>query len=296
MIFYYSGCGNSKYIAERIAADTGDRLVFIPEAARQGQYDYLLAEGESLGFVWPVYCWAPPRLVSDFVRKLTIKVEGKTIADLPSDQDGDKSLEKPYTWLVCTCGDNVGYTEREFRKDLGKAGLELDAAFSVIMPETYVNMAGMKLDTPEGAIEKVKAANLRLPQIIHELKRHQKVSEMIVGDKPFLKTYITKPYFYKALVTDKKWVLGEECIGCGTCASVCPLNNITMLEVIGSDKLEEGDGIRNGAPRNPKMRPHWNGNCTTCEACYHACPKNAINFGKATLGKGQYRFPYEAIE
>ena len=288
MIFYYSGCGNSRYIAQKIAADTVDKLVFIPEAARKGQYEYQLSEGESLGFVWPVYCWAPPKLVSEFVRKLVIKVGDKPTCELT-----EGSL---YTWLVCTCGDNVGYTEREFRKDLAKAGLGLDAAFSIIMPETYVNMAGMNLDTPEGAADKVRAANIRLPQIIHELKRHQKVSEMIVGNKPFFKTYITKPYFYRALVTDKKWVLGPECVGCGTCASVCPLGNISMLEVIGADKMEEGDGIRDRAPRQQQMRPHWNGNCTTCEACYHACPKNAINFGKATLGKGQYRFPAEAME
>jgi hypothetical protein len=25
-------------------------------------------------------------------------------------------------------------------------------------------------------------------------------------------------------------------------------------------------------------------------SCYHRCPTNAVNFGKATLGKGQYFF------
>jgi ferredoxin len=37
-------------------------------------------------------------------------------------------------------------------------------------------------------------------------------------------------------------------------------------------------------------RPRWNGNCTNCMSCYHRCPTNAVNFGKATLGKGQYFF------
>ena len=51
MIFYFSGCGNSKHVAETIAAGLNDNLVFIPEAAREGRYEYELAEGERLGFV-----------------------------------------------------------------------------------------------------------------------------------------------------------------------------------------------------------------------------------------------------
>ena len=54
MIFYFSGCGNSKHVAETIAAGLNDTLIFIPEVARENHYDYILAEDESLGFVFPV--------------------------------------------------------------------------------------------------------------------------------------------------------------------------------------------------------------------------------------------------
>ena len=52
MIFYFSGCGNSKHVAETIAAGLNDKLIFIPEATRENRYNYTLAEGESLGFVF----------------------------------------------------------------------------------------------------------------------------------------------------------------------------------------------------------------------------------------------------
>ena len=74
MIFYFSGCGNSKHVAETIAAGLNDTLVFIPKAARENRYEYTLAEGERLGFVFPVYAWAPPKLVLDFINKMTVKV------------------------------------------------------------------------------------------------------------------------------------------------------------------------------------------------------------------------------
>ena len=75
MIFYFSGCGNSKHVAETIAAGLNDTLTFIPEAAREGRYEYELAEGERLGFVFPIYSWAPPKLVIDFVKKLQLKAK-----------------------------------------------------------------------------------------------------------------------------------------------------------------------------------------------------------------------------
>ena len=70
MIFYFSGCGNSRFIAESIAQALDEQLVFIPEAEREGRFDYTLAEGERVGFVFPIYSWCPPQLVMDFVQKL----------------------------------------------------------------------------------------------------------------------------------------------------------------------------------------------------------------------------------
>ena len=46
MLFYYSGCGNSKYIAQCIAEALNEKLIFIPEAQRNGAFEYTLAENE----------------------------------------------------------------------------------------------------------------------------------------------------------------------------------------------------------------------------------------------------------
>ena len=136
MIFYFSGCGNSRFVAETIAAGLNDTLIFIPEAARENHFDYTLAEGESLGFVFPIYAWGPAKLVLDFVKKMTIKVG-------PSTGSGTS----PYTYFACTCGDESGLAEKVMRKALAKKGWSLSACFSVQMPETYVGMPGFKLDS-----------------------------------------------------------------------------------------------------------------------------------------------------
>ena len=72
MIFYFSGCGNSKHVAETLATQLNDTLVFIPEATRENRFNYPLTESERLGFVFPVYAWAPPKLVLDFIHRLQL--------------------------------------------------------------------------------------------------------------------------------------------------------------------------------------------------------------------------------
>ena len=258
MIFYFSGCGNSKHVAKTIATGLNDTLIFIPEAACEGRYEYTLAEGERLVFVFPIYSWAPPKLVLDFVKKLTVKV--------PEPVEGPTS--KPYIYFACTCGDNCGLTEKVFRKAVEEKGWSLSACFSVQMPETYIGMAGFKLDTPENAKLKIDRANDFLKRYTPRLINKEHFSEMVVGSLAWLKTYLVNPGFNRSATDDSKYHITEACIHCGKCVEICPLKNIT---------LEEGC-------------PKWHGHCTMCMGCYHHCPVNAIQYGKATVGKGQYYF------
>ena len=36
-------------------------------------------------------------------------------------------------------------------------------------------------------------------------------------------------------------------------------------------------------------KPQWGNNCTQCLGCYHICPLHAVQYGKATRAKGQYK-------
>lgn len=251
MIFYYSGCGNTRFVANEVSKGLQDsRMIFIPEAQRKAEFEYKLDENEALGFIFPVYCWSSPKLVDKFVKSLKINANNK------------------FVYAVVTCGDDTGYTEKVFRKVLNGSGIHLDACYSVQMPETYINIPGMNLDSEEGAIKKIEAAKIRIAEIVDGLRKRVETSSMVTTSIPFIKTYIIRPLFYAALVTDKKFTVSDECIGCGICADNCPLKNIEMVD----------------------NKPAWKGDCTTCNSCYHRCPKNAIQFGKATIGKGQYYF------
>ena len=249
MIFFYSGCGNSRHVAEKVAEATGDQLVYIPQAAREGKTHYAVQPDERVGFVFPIYSWRPPQLVLDFVSGL--RLEGK-----PS-----------YVYMFVTYGDDAGLADQVLGKALEAAGLQLDAAFGVTMPNTYVNMSFMDVDKPDVVQRKLKEAESRVGEVSGWIAARKRMTDLNRGGAPRLKTFVVGVGFNK-WVSDEKYRATDACVSCGRCAEVCPLQNIT---------IEDG-------------RPRWNGHCTHCEACYHYCPQNAVQFGRVTRGKGQYHF------
>ena len=276
MIFYFSGTGNTKWVAKQIADAIGEELLYIPDLIRKGQYEYEWHEGERIGFCFPTHGWQPPGIVREFIRKLRMRGFGNP--QLKASEFGN-SEELPYCWALTTCGDNMGEAMTIFNKDLAKntklnvadgQPLQAETLFSVIMPESYVCLPFMKTDTEEKEAMKIELAKLQLPHIIQMIEeRRRGIEELEKGATPRLYSYVIGGYFNKRMITDTKFTIDEDvCIKCGKCAKVCPVDNIK------------------GTP------PAWihNGRCTCCLACYHHCPVHAINYGKITRKRGQYYF------
>ena len=76
MIFYYSGTGNSLWVAKEIGKYQNERLINIATEMKKNQEEYVyeLERKEKIGFVFPTYSWAPPQIVERFIKK--IKFEG----------------------------------------------------------------------------------------------------------------------------------------------------------------------------------------------------------------------------
>ena len=251
MIFYFSGTGNTKWMAQHLAQATREQLLYIPDELRKGKLQYTLQEGERLGFCFPTHGWQPPRIVRTFIRNASFILP-------PSS----------YVYAATTCGDNMGHAMRILDKELGKKGMKTDARFAVVMPESNVCFSFLHLDTPEKVQQKKTAARKTVAHISEVVKNRQVgVEELVKGAIPYTYTYVIGGYYNKHLITDKHfWVDEEACIQCGLCAKLCPVDDIEGLP------------------------PHWkhDGSCTNCLACYHHCPQHAIHWG--TMQRGQYLF------
>ena len=256
MIFYFSGTGNTRWVAEQIAKAIGEELVFIPDMIREERYKFELSEGERIGFCFPTHGWQPPHIVRHFIKQLEF--------------NSASSVFNYFCWALTTCGDNTGETMTILNKDLQKKGLQAETLFSVIMPESYVCLPFMKTDPEDRERWKIENAERQLHHIISILKdRKRGIEELEKGSTPRLYSYVIGEYFNKRMVHDKKFTVDADvCIKCGKCAKVCPVDNIE------------------GTP------PVWihNGKCTCCLACYHYCPVHAINYGSITRKRDQYYF------
>ena len=137
MIFYFSGTGNSKWIANQLSKEQKEELVFIPDALKNRTFEFCLREDEKIGFVFPVYSWAPPEIVLNFIRQLSLK-----------------GYKRQYLFFGCSCGDDTGLTQQVLEKALSHKGWKCHAGFSVTMPNNYVLLPGFDVDKKE--LEKKK--------------------------------------------------------------------------------------------------------------------------------------------
>ena len=122
MIFYFSGTGNSKWVAESLAGllheKTADISVLNFESDDNKKYMEEITQGikndEYIGFVFPVYAWGVPEVVADFAKKLKKSFgKWKNIGGT-----ADKPERKTFTFAIATCGEEAGYSLKNFSKNL----------------------------------------------------------------------------------------------------------------------------------------------------------------------------------
>lgn len=119
MIFYFSGTGNSLWVARQLQESLQEPLYKLVDVLSSDQV-YALGEEERLGFVFPVYSWGPPEVVLEMISRLRL------------------SREPSFLYFVCTCGDDAGKTAEVFCKAVERRGWTCQAGYSVFMPNTYV--------------------------------------------------------------------------------------------------------------------------------------------------------------
>lgn len=253
MIYYFSGLGNTRYVAESIGKIIEEEIRFIPDVDAQKE----TAFGNSIGFLFPIYSWGLPKNVVTFMKELTnIFWDEIRIKEIP-------------VWIVCSCGDETGDAPALVEKILTEKGISLAGGWSVIMPNTYVLLPGFDVDSKKLETEKLQHSKIRVTEIGNKIKSKEWVKDFHKGSFPRLRTKLIYPLFLKKGINPKKWKHSSACVKCGKCIKACSINNIFM-----------GEG-----------GPVWGNNCISCLACYHNCPYHAVKYGSITKSKGQYLCP-----
>ena len=249
LVCYFSGTGNSFYIAKRISeAINGELIPFV--SLKEG--DSL--EADLLVFVFPIYDFKPPRLIIEILESLS-------------------AVKANHITAVATYGVALTSSLKYVQQALGKHGLALSLGYGLKMPHNAVGSIAASDNDDSKRLEK---ADQKLSAIISSIRNRasapvEKTSLFedgtLLRQMPVLIKFLFKLVF---LGTDAlAFRVIDECISCGQCSKLCPVNNI---------ELREG-------------RPVFLDYCTSCFACLQWCPESAIHIGKYSFEE-IYMKPY----
>ena len=200
MIFFFSGTGNSEWVAQKLAEQTRDKKLRITKSMMKLNWSEHIKEEKQVGIVFPIYAWAIPKIVRQFMNQLVIP-------------------KQAFRFIVSTCGDEVGHALKNVK--------DFDSYYSIIMPNNYI--IGYDIDKKEITDQKVNQAKLRIREISDEIIAGKKRKNLTIGLFPSIKTWFGYHGFERFMMSARPFFVENNCNSCGLCEKICPVNNIRLV-------------------------------------------------------------------
>jgi len=279
VIYYFSGTGNSLFIAKDLATKLNCTYTSIPVIISN---ETIVPTSTVIGIVYPVYHQGIPCIVKKFIGKIT-------------------NLKNKYIFAIATYGDNLTLSLEHLNSALKAKNGYLSAGYGIKMPYNYIkpskfgvgfydsftlsppnednqNTMFRDYDKKSESILNAIQAKKQVP-----IEKDSVVIERLVdffnlrnslAKKSWLKVSgyngKTPNTFMQSIpLMDCGFKVEKICNGCKTCLKVCPSNNICFID----------------------NKPMFNHRCEQCFACLQWCPTEAIQFGKSTEGARRYHHP-----
>ena len=231
-VFYFSGTGNTRYIAELFARMTQAECCSIEEKTN---FPALVAQSDMICLCYPIYGSRPPRIMREFAAKLRHELREKKLV------------------ILCTQFLFSGDGARSLL-DLLDPMQEVVYAEHFIMPNNISNFPPLPVAGSRAQARYGRNAEKKMRRICDNIKgglikkRGFHIGSRLLG----LIQAVHLPRMERRAMGDVR--INESCTRCGLCASVCPMENLTMT----SEGVEQ------------------KGDCTLCFRCVNRCPERAM--------------------
>lgn len=209
MIIYFSATGNNKYLAQKIAENTGEDIISIVKCVKENIFDLNVPENESLGIIVPTYFWGLPSIVEEFLSGARITLNPDT-----------------YVYSIASYGTSTGYALGYIRNYLKKQDIEINAEFEVKMTDTWTVMFDLtdkdKINKEQEEVE-AQLKNI-IPKILNKESNagtanlFSKIGGKFAG------------IMYDNQRKCKNLHVLDTCISCSLCSKDCPVNAIEMAD------------------------------------------------------------------
>ena len=205
MILYFSGTGNSKFIAELFCKYIDAKCYSIEETA---DFSNLISYEDCIGFCYPIYASRVPRIMREFVLNHIEHLENKKII------------------IFCTQVLFSGDGARAFMDIFSNVSIDVIYAEHFFMPTNVCNLSIWPIPNESKIKNYIVKAEKKMKKVCHNIKnditvkRGFNIISRILG--------LSQGLFFPAIekYALNRVMINDNCIKCKLCSSICPMNNL----------------------------------------------------------------------
>lgn len=225
MILYFSATGNTEYIAKEIAKQLNDDCINLLDRVKSNDHTILHSDKPFI-ICAPVYVCEMPRFMSKYLKE--------------QDFSGNKNV-----YFIFTSGGYCGISGQLAKQIFRKKKMNYLGHAEFKMPRNYVANDSYPMLERDEIEKRILDSKEKINTVVADIKAGNKLKARHIF---LFETIITVPFnpvWCKYKLRAKDFYSTDKCVGCGKCAKLCPLNNISI----------------------ENKKPVWHDNCTHCMAC-----------------------------
>ena len=207
VMLYFSGTGNSKYIATLFCRNTGATCLSIEEDV---DFDAQIAAVDTVAFCYPIYVSRVPRIMREFVRRHKAALRGKKVI------------------IFCTQLLFSGDGARALTDLLPRKHVKVIYAEHFYMPNNVCNMRVLPMASAERLQRYRETSERKMLFICRNIEQGKRVRR---GFNPLSRILGLPQGIFLSLVerrANRSVKIAARCTRCGLCVSICPMDNLTL--------------------------------------------------------------------